>query len=240
MDWVPIPNRMDGDGYTELLDHANGAAHFGAWIAMIQIASRCETRGTLLRDGARPHDAISMARISRIPKEAFTEALPRLLSIGWIELFDLDNQLIAEFPQVDAENTQDDAERCPWNGMERNGTEIPKTSSIPKPPDLQETWFNTEFWPQYWRRVDRKDALRAFKKHATSEAKKDKIVAAERAHAPHYMQRDPEHRPHAATWLNKLRYEESPEDASPPIKGPEEPSPYPDAAEYIARLKAEK
>jgi hypothetical protein len=25
--WVPIPNRMDGDGYTELVDHQNGAAH---------------------------------------------------------------------------------------------------------------------------------------------------------------------------------------------------------------------
>ena len=29
--WVPIPNRMDGDGYTELVDHENGAAHLGAW-----------------------------------------------------------------------------------------------------------------------------------------------------------------------------------------------------------------
>ena len=30
MEYVCIPNRMDGDGFTELLDHPNGAAHFGA------------------------------------------------------------------------------------------------------------------------------------------------------------------------------------------------------------------
>ncbi len=42
LNWVPIPNRMDGDGYTELVDHPNGAAHLGAWIAIVQVASRCE------------------------------------------------------------------------------------------------------------------------------------------------------------------------------------------------------
>jgi hypothetical protein len=34
MDWVPIPNKMDGDGFTELVDHPNGAAHLGAWLAL--------------------------------------------------------------------------------------------------------------------------------------------------------------------------------------------------------------
>ena len=41
MAWVPMPNKMDGDGYTELLDHPNGPAHFGAWVAIVEIASRC-------------------------------------------------------------------------------------------------------------------------------------------------------------------------------------------------------
>ena len=37
-----------------------------------------------MRDGGRPHDAASMARISRLPVEVFREVLPRLLSIGWL------------------------------------------------------------------------------------------------------------------------------------------------------------
>ena len=52
LDWVPVPNRMDDDGYTELLDHENGAAHLGVWLAILQIASRCDVRGTLSRQGA--------------------------------------------------------------------------------------------------------------------------------------------------------------------------------------------
>ncbi len=40
LDWVPVPNRLDGDGYTELLDHPDGGLHYAAWIVMVQIASR--------------------------------------------------------------------------------------------------------------------------------------------------------------------------------------------------------
>ena len=47
LDWVPMQNNLDGDGYTELVDHPNGAAHLGAWLAIVWIASRCHTRGTL-------------------------------------------------------------------------------------------------------------------------------------------------------------------------------------------------
>src|ERR1700676_3485882 len=100
MEWVPIPNKMDGDGYTELLDHPNGAAHFGAWIAIVEIASKCKPRGTLLRkipqegavipqEGAEgilaAHNSGSLARISRIPRAVFDEVIPRLKVIGWIE-----------------------------------------------------------------------------------------------------------------------------------------------------------
>ena len=32
MAWVPLPNKMDGDGYTEPVTHPGGAAHFGACV----------------------------------------------------------------------------------------------------------------------------------------------------------------------------------------------------------------
>ena len=49
--WVRVPNKHDGEGYTELLDHPNGAAHYACWMAIVQVASKCQPRGSLLRDG---------------------------------------------------------------------------------------------------------------------------------------------------------------------------------------------
>lgn len=85
MTWVPIPIKFDGDGYTELIGHANGAGHYGVWIAVVAVAGRCDPRGTLLRDCARPHDAGTLSRITRMPETLIAEALDRLVSIGWIE-----------------------------------------------------------------------------------------------------------------------------------------------------------
>lgn len=87
MEFVLIPNRMDGDGYTALVDHEQGAAHFGAWLAIAQVASRCEPRGTLIRSNGKPHTPESLSRITRIPAALFKEALVRLSGeeIGWLE-----------------------------------------------------------------------------------------------------------------------------------------------------------
>jgi hypothetical protein len=89
MKWIALPNKMDGDGYTELVAHKNGAAHFGAWVILLEVASKCNPRGTLVRDNGEPHTSQSLARISRLPAGVFTEVLPRLQSIGWIELISI-------------------------------------------------------------------------------------------------------------------------------------------------------
>ncbi len=86
LNWVPIPNRMDGDSYTELVDHPSAAAHYGAWIAMVSIASRQEPRGVLPREGAGIPQAL--ARISRLPASLFEELIPRLIQMKWIECFE--------------------------------------------------------------------------------------------------------------------------------------------------------
>ena len=123
LNWVPIPNRMDGDGYTELVDHPNGAAHFGAWIAIVQVASRSNPRGCLVRDGGRPHDAASLARITRLPVDIFREAIPRLLaSIGWLKVVPP-----ADVPQDAAETSQDAAGFSQFKYAEQNRTELNRT-----------------------------------------------------------------------------------------------------------------
>ncbi len=140
--WVPIPNRHDGDGYTELVDHPNGAAHLGAWLAILQVASRCDVRGTLLRDGARPYDSLSLARITRIPLAIFEEAIPRLMSIHWLEYIETKaepTQPVTSIPQDDAAIPHEDAtspHEGALNGMEGNGMEGKGKSGRFTPPSL--------------------------------------------------------------------------------------------------------
>lgn len=88
MEWVPVPNKHDGDGFTELLDHRDGVLHYGAWHLILQVASKCDPRGTLLRDGKRAHDLASLSRITRISEKVLKSAIERLLNIGWIEIYD--------------------------------------------------------------------------------------------------------------------------------------------------------
>lgn len=127
MQWVPIPNKQDGDGYTALLlDHENGPAHFGAWCAIVQVASKCEPRGTLMRETGKPHDARSIARITRLPVAVVAEALERLIGdeIGWMELVAISG--VTETPQEGAATPQESASSracAERNGTEENGTE---------------------------------------------------------------------------------------------------------------------
>jgi hypothetical protein len=242
MDWVPVPNRHDGDGYTELVDSPNGAARLGAWLAILQVASRCDPRGTLVRESGRTvphgcasmaHTAESLARITRLPVAAFEDAIPKLIEIGWLtECNETISQETAGIPHDDAPSSSlsGTAVRANDYGREWNGTEGNGNTSSPAGPDeglvlrlepraektpslgqQQERWFHELFWPEYWRKVDKADALKAWKKHATTETKAAMIVEAVKAHAPTDLKREPEHRPHASTWLNKLRYEEPPE-----------------------------
>lgn len=127
--WVPLPNRQDGDGYTELLDHKDGASHYGAWVAIVQVASRCDPRGTLLRDAKKPHDATSLSRMTRFPKQIVQSAIERLISIGWLEAVETE----ADTAKEDSIGSQDDAviphlpavapQDAALNGREGNGIE---------------------------------------------------------------------------------------------------------------------
>jgi hypothetical protein len=125
MEWVPFPNKHDGDGFTELMDHPDGVTHFGAWVLIVQVASKCGLpagrcgigavpRGTLLRATGKPYDAKSLARVTGADEKVFAEAIPRLLSIGWLE----------EIPEIRVETAipQEGA------GAPQEGAEIPQAT----------------------------------------------------------------------------------------------------------------
>lgn len=128
MDWLPIKNKHDGDGFTELMDHPNGMAHYGAWMLIVQVASKCDPRGTLLRDGAKPYDAQSLARVTRGSAKVFTESIPRLIKIGWIEVIPCNSESCADVAADVAASCGEIAPRCgevtmEWNGREGKGRE---------------------------------------------------------------------------------------------------------------------
>ncbi len=222
LEWVPVPNKMDGAGYTELVDHPNGAAHFGAWIAILEIASRQTVRGVIPQASAGIAQAL--ARISRLPLSVFQEVLPRLELIGWIEPIPgrvaekiQQIQPLDEIPHDGAEIPQASAGIPALKGMELKGTEgNGKTLSPPADAGVGEanpsmdlvrtvgSWFEREFWPAWPVKENKPPAVKAAKKISPSEyaavmdgllRQRSRILSMDRPI-------------HAATWLNNRRWED--------------------------------
>jgi hypothetical protein len=80
-----MPNDLSADEYVELVDHQDGAAHFGVLSSLLMVASRAKPRGTLVTHDGRPQDAESLARLTRHPKVLVENAIERLLKIGLLE-----------------------------------------------------------------------------------------------------------------------------------------------------------
>lgn len=91
MDWVPVPNKHDGEGYLTIMGEKDGMIIYAAWHLILQVASKCEPRGTLLRDSGTPHTARSIALKTGCRDEnAIQLALDFCSSpqVAWIEVFE--------------------------------------------------------------------------------------------------------------------------------------------------------
>ena len=126
--WVPVPNKFDGEGFKRVMQHDRASDIFAAFILILQVASRCQPRGTLIRDG-RPHDAASLALKTGGRREWFEIALEVLSSpeIGWLEVFEApDSQVIARDCHRPVSQPAADCHRpvsqVTMNGREGNGT----------------------------------------------------------------------------------------------------------------------
>jgi hypothetical protein len=71
----------------------------------------------------------------------------------------------------------------------------------------QESWF-TEWWTAYWLHKARKPARKAFAKQVKTEARFLQVMTATKAQAPELLSRQPNHRPHGATWLTGERWDD--------------------------------
>ena len=136
LSWVIVPNRHDGEHYSQIMAHPDGAKIFAAWNLIIQVASRTHLRGHLLRGNNTPHTPISLSAKTRAPAEWFSVAFDYLeKNTDWliVEHFtqEIQDDLLA-IPQASATQhrsamREGDEEGKGKNGREGNGRE-PKES----------------------------------------------------------------------------------------------------------------
>lgn len=136
LDYILVPNKHDGDGFTSLMAYRDGTALFGAWMLILEAASKCFPRGTLLRNAESAHDATSLARVTGGSKKVIERALQVLSGkeIGWIEKITLTDNVK---PQGDGEKPRSDFEKPQGDGSTRTKTKT-KTESKEKEKKIEE------------------------------------------------------------------------------------------------------
>lgn len=236
MAWVPVRVNLAGDGYTELLNHSNGAAHFGGWIGLVEVGALCEPRGTLIRSNGKPHDAESLSRITRVPVEIMAEAIPRLLSIGWLEhetaVTQQDDEAILQdtvacqrkFVATDSTDSTDitvqDRTKTPCSSADEREAGPSLKLAPPKPTNTDDfkVWFDSEFWPLYPRRVGKPQAFKTARRYAKTVTDRMAIMDCLTRRLPALREQfraDGDFRPYPSTWLGQEPWND-PEDVSRP------------------------
>jgi hypothetical protein len=90
LDWISIPNRHDGENFAKVMDDPECGNIFSGFVLMLQVASKCNPRGVLVKDSGFPHDSNSLHLKTRAPKSLFDKAFEFLLMhTDWLECDDL-------------------------------------------------------------------------------------------------------------------------------------------------------
>jgi hypothetical protein len=79
--------------------------------------------------------------------------------------------------------------------------------------ERQDQWFE-QWWEIYWLKKSRKRAQESFDRRVQTKERFQEVMEATRAQSAEMLSREPQHRPHGATWLNGERWnDEAPADA---------------------------
>ncbi len=70
-------------------------------------------------------------------------------------------------------------------------------------------WFE-QWWAIYWRKVARKSAEKAFRAQVKTPERFAQVMTATQKQTAIMMARDPDKRPHGATWINGARWDDEP------------------------------
>lgn len=209
MSWVPIPVKLAGDGYTEMIEGKDGPAVYGAWIACVLVAASCDPRGTLLRGNGEPHDPQSLSRITRIRTPIIQNMLERAQGVGWIEDIAIPQEG-AGIPQESALSGRKESEGRNSNGHPAGADACPMTRGEWNGPGFE------MFWAEYPRKVAKQSARKAWAglhQNGTKEAARERlkaIVGLLRERCDEWDKREPDKIPHPATWLRAEDFTDDP------------------------------
>ena len=116
LQWVPIPNKHDGKGFKRIMRMKDGPMIYAAWILLVQVASKCKSRGTLSdHDGPLTPEDLELK--TEMPSKYFTAAFTPLCDVGWLEV-----EKTAESPVSTAESGNEGRKEG-MEGNRRNGRE---------------------------------------------------------------------------------------------------------------------
>ena len=229
MEWVPMPTDLIGStGYNLMLDEFESEAPsiYGAWSALVAIASQCSTRGTLADGQGNPLKISHLSRKSGFPAETFERLIEWATSkeVSWLILVgkpeenddppDASHQSPTK-PGESSDGTPAGREklRATVQDKTENGITEQDSSNASKAFDGFE-----EFWKVVHRKVAKDAARKAFAKAVKRVAKQtnaptrkvvERIIEkmklfAESRQASHEVKG----KLHPATWLNDGRYED--------------------------------
>ncbi len=87
--WVSVPNNMSSNGYVEMINHfgQDAPAMYGAWIALVMIASHGTVRGLLCSSRGIGYTVARLSQLSHFPNSVFEKLIPWASSpeVGWLE-----------------------------------------------------------------------------------------------------------------------------------------------------------
>ena len=130
LSWVAIPNRHDGENFSAIMAHKDGAIIYAAWILLLQVASRCHPRGRLVRDNKTPHNCATLSLKTRAPSVWFKVALEYLeRNTDWLEV---EQDTIERQEAVTAPPSSCQAGDEEGKGIEQNGIYSPNTQKKPE------------------------------------------------------------------------------------------------------------
>lgn len=176
--WIPVPVKQDGDGYTELLEHENGAAHLGAWIAIVELAAKCKPRGQLIRRDNRPHTSRSIGRITRISPDVLGEAIPRLVQIGWLKEVTVNLPEGRQEVPEGRENPLDEGSEGKEGSELTNSSESVKSKRKKKSKPETDGAFE-EWWKYYMENANGNEGTKAAALKAWNKRRKEGVAADE-------------------------------------------------------------
>jgi hypothetical protein len=134
--WVPLPNKHDGKSFRRLIQMKNGPAIYGAWVLIVQVASKCPTRG-VLADGDGPLTAHDIADKTLTDPKLIQSALDACCSkaIGWIAK----DESRSECDQPESTEINRDAP----TGQDRTGQDNTEQDRTPALPEVVAAWNST-------------------------------------------------------------------------------------------------